>query len=148
MDWLKMDVPIVDLSCMSAERSHALLLLTPALQPSGVPPSLHASGRSTSPSWCCGYTSCCSTRPACFRGASRSSCARSAVAHPCPRSHLAAALRLPNLVADERHKLYLEFVTPAQAGEGNRLREYLGFVREAHLQALESSTDAFAVAAQ
>lgn len=41
---------------------------------------------------------------------------------------------LPVLVADERHKLYLEFVTKEG---GNRLREYLEFVRTAKVESLE-----------
>lgn len=48
-------------------------------------------------------------------------------------------IELPNLVADECHKLYLDFVTQDQ----NRLQEYLGFVRLAHLAALEHNPDAF-----
>lgn len=48
-------------------------------------------------------------------------------------------IQLPNLVADEGHKLYLDFVTQDQ----NRLQEYLGFVRLAHLAALEHNSDPF-----
>lgn len=57
--------------------------------------------------------------------------------------YLTNAIQLPNLVADEGHKLYLDFITHDQ----NRLQEYLGFVRLAHLAALEQKADPFALAA-
>ncbi|UZJ51384.1 hypothetical protein CBS101457_000704 [Exobasidium rhododendri] len=56
--------------------------------------------------------------------------------------YLTNAILLPDLIADESHKLYLDFVTHDQ----NRLQEYLGFVRLAHLAALEQQADPFALA--
>ena len=58
--------------------------------------------------------------------------------------YLPRAIQLANLVADEGHKLYLDFITH----EHNRLQEYLGFVRLAHLAALEQNTDPFGLAGE
>lgn len=52
--------------------------------------------------------------------------------------NLQRALDLANVVADERYRLYLEFISPS----GNRIAEYLGHVREAALAALAGG-DAF-----
>lgn len=51
--------------------------------------------------------------------------------------HLAQAMQLSNLVADERHKLYLEFIWPT----ANRLKIYLQMVRDAALALLEDGRD-------
>lgn len=51
-------------------------------------------------------------------------------------SNLASALQLANIVADERMKLYLEFIWPKE----NKLKEYLTLVREASLAQLEDSS--------
>jgi nuclear pore complex protein Nup107 len=58
---------------------------------------------------------------------------------PCFRA-LRSALELANVVADDRYRLYEEFVKPAEksAGTGGRtLEEYLGYVRAAVLNGLE-----------
>ncbi|KDN52246.1 nuclear pore protein 84/107 [Tilletiaria anomala UBC 951] len=52
------------------------------------------------------------------------------------RDNLASALQLANVVADERMKLYLEFIWPKE----NKLKEYLTLVREASLAQLEDSS--------
>lgn len=48
--------------------------------------------------------------------------------------HLPRALQLANLVADERHKLYLDFVAPTD----NRLRQYLDLVADAALVQMDN----------
>lgn len=57
-----------------------------------------------------------------------------------PHSNLSLALSLPNLVADERFQLYLEFV-PASPDEVDAaplgLKAYLDEVKEAALASLE-----------
>ncbi|CEH16901.1 Nuclear pore complex, rNup107 component (sc Nup84) [Ceraceosorus bombacis] len=58
--------------------------------------------------------------------------------------NLAIALNLPNLVADEKHKLYLDFISM----HGNSLKQYLAFVRQAHLESFDRlGTDSFKAAA-
>lgn len=52
---------------------------------------------------------------------------------------LSSLIRLPNLVADENHKLYLDFI----AGDENRLPEYLEMVRKAEMSSLERDPDPF-----
>lgn len=59
------------------------------------------------------------------------------------RRNLHLALQLPTLVADERHKLYLEFIWSDQ----NKLQDYLASVRQASLLVLDTSRDVFAAAA-
>lgn len=59
-------------------------------------------------------------------------------------SSLTSAIRLPNLVADERHKLYLDFIS----GEENRIHDYLEVVRQAELASLEQHPDPFYLAGQ
>lgn len=51
--------------------------------------------------------------------------------------HLAQAMQLSNLVADERHKLYLEFIWPTE----NRLKIYLQMVRDVALALLEDKEE-------
>lgn len=60
------------------------------------------------------------------------------------------ALELSNVVADERHRLYFEFVGDGHSAgqKDNRLKEYLGMVREASLAALATSNDPFVVASE
>lgn len=48
---------------------------------------------------------------------------------------------LPVLVADERYKVYLEFVTSGAAASNNRLQEYLRHVRDAYLVKLGEETN-------
>lgn len=52
---------------------------------------------------------------------------------------LASVIQLPNLVADENHKLYLDFI----AGDDNRLPEYLELVRIAGMSSLGKNPDPF-----
>ena len=54
--------------------------------------------------------------------------------------NLAHALALPNLVADERLCLYMEFAVPASSST-HPLRKYLDHVREAALLALDRRQD-------
>ncbi|KAN0063900.1 Nucleoporin nup84 [Thecaphora frezii] len=59
------------------------------------------------------------------------------------RHHLGAAIKLSELVADERYKIYLDFITR----DRNLLRDYLARVRQASLALLDRG-DVFAVAAE
>jgi nuclear pore complex protein Nup107 len=56
---------------------------------------------------------------------------------------LASVIQLPNLVADENHKLYLDFI----AGDDNRLPEYLEMVRIAEMSSLGQNPDPFYLSA-
>jgi len=60
-------------------------------------------------------------------------------------SNLHKALELSNVVADERYKLYIEFMGDghSQNEQDNRLKEYLGLVRQASLACLERQGDVF-----
>ena len=61
--------------------------------------------------------------------------------------NLQRCLELSNVVADERHRLYAEFLGDGHSAKqtDNRLREYLDGVREAALCALQSGGDPFQV---
>ncbi|KAL4400891.1 Nucleoporin nup84 [Malassezia pachydermatis] len=59
------------------------------------------------------------------------------------KENLAHALALPNLVADERLRLYMEFTPTSHATTLHPLRKYLDQVREASLIALDRRQDVF-----
>lgn len=61
------------------------------------------------------------------------------IRHSTPNSNLAKALDLSNIIADERYKIYVDFI----GREGNRLPDYLTLVREATLAAMEKNPDPF-----
>lgn len=58
------------------------------------------------------------------------------------RSSLSRCLALANTVADERHQVYVEFVTSDGDG-GNKLGDYLEQVRQAALGSLDKGGNAF-----
>lgn len=68
---------------------------------------------------------------------------------PCFPSHsnIQKALELANIVADERYKLYAEFLGDGHSGGSheNKLKDYMDNVRDASLAALERGSNPFAV---
>lgn len=108
----------------------------------------------TSPSWSSDCTPPCSTlgETLCPRtsGLLLPIAGRGAEHVICLSRNIQKALDLVNVIADERHRLYVEFMGDGHStGQTeNRLKEYLGLVREASLAALATSNDPFIVASE